>query len=45
MNVAQIRKLLSAYNIERIYLHPEDESRRKHRIKVGGNRKKCYTEG
>lgn len=45
MNVANIRKMLSPYGIERIFLQSEDDSRRKHRIKAGGNRRKCYTEG
>jgi hypothetical protein len=43
MKITTIRNLLSSYGVERIYLTPEDESKRKHRIKKGGNRNKCFT--
>jgi ESF2/ABP1 family protein len=40
-----IRKLLTSFMVERIYLLPESEWTRKNRIKRGGNKKICFREG
>ncbi|KAL4482541.1 hypothetical protein ABPG72_005784 [Tetrahymena utriculariae] len=45
MKATYIRKLLDPYGIERVYLAAEDERKRKMRIKNGGNKRRCYTEG
>ena len=47
MNPTSLRRLIEAKfnDIERIYMEPEKESRRKDRVKAGGNRKIKYTEG
>ncbi|KAL4433540.1 hypothetical protein ABPG74_002937 [Tetrahymena malaccensis] len=45
MKATYIRKLLEPYGIERVYLAAEDERKRKMRIKNGGNKRRCYTEG
>ena len=45
MSPNTIRRLLDKFSIERIYLSPEAEHKRKIRVKKGGNRKIKYTEG
>ncbi|EAS06109.1 Pre-rRNA-processing protein esf2, putative (macronuclear) [Tetrahymena thermophila SB210] len=45
MKATYIRKLLEPYGIERVYLAAEDDRKRKMRIKNGGNKRRCYTEG
>jgi len=46
MKPLKIRHLLSQYGeIGRIFLTPEDESKRRRRIQKGGNRKKNFTDG
>ena len=47
MNPATIRKLLEQYfadQVERIYMEPERDYSRKTRMKLGGNKKRKYTE-
>merc|ERR1712241_237469 len=46
MNPLKIRKLLSQYGeLGRLFLQPEDPSKRKQRKKNGGNARKQFTEG
>jgi ESF2/ABP1 family protein len=45
MNPTTVRNLLEKFDVERIYLSPEPEHKRRIRIKQGGNRKIKYTEG
>ena len=45
MNPNTVRNLLEKFGVERIYLSPEAEHKRRIRIKQGGNRKIKYTEG
>lgn len=45
MTASQIRGLLEPYGIERMYLVPEDESKRALRAKKGGNKARSYVEG
>ena len=42
-----LRQMLSGYGTEvlRIYLQPEDTAIRSRRVRSGGNKKKCFTEG
>eukprot|EP01016_Furgasonia_blochmanni_P049771 TRINITY_DN7598_c0_g1_i6.p2 TRINITY_DN7598_c0_g1~~TRINITY_DN7598_c0_g1_i6.p2 ORF type:complete len:256 (+),score=22.95 TRINITY_DN7598_c0_g1_i6:474-1241(+) len=45
MKASMLRRLLEQYGIERIYLEPEEEGKRKARIRRGGNKARCYVEG
>lgn len=46
MTPAKLRSLLEPYGkINRLFLAPEDPAARTRRIKSGGNKKRCFTEG
>eukprot|EP00045_Choanoeca_perplexa_P002533 m.24912 g.24912 ORF g.24912 m.24912 type:complete len:104 (-) comp11565_c0_seq9:1389-1700(-) len=46
MKPAKLRHLLSQFGeIDRVYLKPEDPKVRKHRVRMGGNKKINYAEG
>jgi hypothetical protein len=46
MKPSALRRRLEAFGtIERIFLRPEDAATRQRRIRSGGNRRVCYTEG
>eukprot|EP00048_Salpingoeca_helianthica_P020326 m.6031 g.6031 ORF g.6031 m.6031 type:complete len:321 (-) comp4670_c0_seq1:258-1220(-) len=46
MRPEKVRHLLSQFGkVDRVYLKPEDEEKRRRRMKLGGKRKRKYTEG
>lgn len=46
MKPAKLRSLLEPYGkINRIFLAPEDPAEHRRRVRNGGNKKRCYTEG
>ncbi|KAL2018482.1 hypothetical protein VTK56DRAFT_767 [Thermocarpiscus australiensis] len=46
MKPAKLRSLLEPYGkINRIFLTPEDPAEHRRRVRNGGNKKRCYTEG
>ncbi|KAL7629742.1 RNA-binding ATPase activator esf2 [Parahypoxylon ruwenzoriense] len=46
MKPAKLRSLLEPYGkINRIFLTPEDPQERSRRVRQGGNKKRCYTDG
>ena len=45
MTPNQVRKLLSQFSLERIYLLPETNWVRQNRVKKGGSKRICFREG